>query len=218
MKLKAVSGIMLILLLTGMLTLAFDIQLVRSDSTGDNMWKKYLKTDVYEDYNTYIPTPQDFDEYVGLVADSSTLVPETYSDEWSKMGFRTWVYVSEPKDISIGIGGDDGVGLYLDDNFVCGRGNAEDPMSYGTMVLSAGWHKVEALVYNGGVDIWLEFDKKISDYVDVMNSEQIPLSPDENGDGRGAEQLWIIVAFVLVAIGIIVGIVAVVVKRRKSTP
>ena len=158
-----------------MLTLAFNIQLVKASVTEEaatttiNMWEKYFKADVYEDCNTYIPTPEDFGEYVGLVADDSTLAPvHMIWYEWSIFGFRTWVYVSTPKDISIGMDGDDGYGLYLDGNFICGRGNAEDPMSYGTMVLSAGWHKIEALVFNGIGGGVMEFDKKISDYVDVM--------------------------------------------------
>jgi hypothetical protein len=41
-------------------------------------------------------------------------------------------------------------------------------MSYGTLELSTGWHKIEALVYNGPTYIRLEFDKKLSNHVDAM--------------------------------------------------
>ena len=131
---------------------------------------------VHEDYNTYIPTPEDFGEYWKEWEDDSVLIPKdtpngNVGGSWTILGFRTYIYVSEPKDIEIGIIGDDGVGLYVNGEFVCGRGDAEDPMSYGVMHLLSGWNKVEVLVYNGPTVCWLEFDKKIGNLVEIMDTE-----------------------------------------------
>ncbi len=141
--------------------------------SGVGKWKMYVKSDVYEDPDTYIPTLEDFGNYVGLVLDSTVLINEEGKYENSVVGFRTWIYVSEPKTIEIGIDGDDGVALYLDGEIVCSKPNAEDPMVYGTMELTKGWHEVEALVYNGPRDISLEFDKKLSDIVDEMDANHL---------------------------------------------
>ena len=132
-----------------------------------SMWAKYVKTGVHEDYLTYIPTPADFGEYAGLVEDNSTLMPYHIGDAWTIVGFRTWIYVSEHQNIGIGINGDDCVGLYCDGELICGS-TLREPMNYGTMELSTGWHKIEALVYNAITDNYLEFDKTLSNHVDAM--------------------------------------------------
>ncbi|GEM_PF-4866524 len=144
---------------------------------GDNLWKVYRKFDVHEDYDTYVPTPEDFGEYWKEWEDSYILIPKDTSNgslggNWVILGFRTYVYVSEPLDLDIGIIGDDGVALYVNGEFVCGRGNAEDPMAYGVMHLLPGWNKIEALVYDGPDVCWLEFDKKIGDYVEIIDPER----------------------------------------------
>ena len=143
---------------------------------GNNLWKVYRKFNVHEDYNTYIPTPEDFGEYWREWEDDSVLIPKntpnwSVGGSWTILGFRIYVYVSEPEDIEIGIIGDDGVGLYVNGEFVCGRGNAEDPMSYGVMHLLSGWNKMEVLVYNGPTVCWLEFNKKIGNLVEIMDTE-----------------------------------------------
>jgi len=132
-------------------------------------WKMYVKSDVYKDPNTYIPILNDFGEYVGLVDDSTSLIDEENKYENSVVGFRTWVF-SESTTTEIGIDGDDGVALYLDSKLVCNKPNAEDPMVYCEMELTEGWHKVEALVYNGPLHISLEFGKKLSDIIDEMDA------------------------------------------------
>ncbi|HEX67636.1 MAG TPA: hypothetical protein ENG13_01045, partial [bacterium] len=90
---------------------------------GDNLWKVYRKFNVHEDCDTYIPTPEDFGEYWKEWKDDSVLIPKntpnwSVGGSWIILGFRTYVYVSEPKDIEIGIIGDDGVGLYVNGEFV----------------------------------------------------------------------------------------------------
>ncbi len=161
--------VLAVLLATALLvlTLTACVEIIEN---GDTKWKMYVKSGVYEDPDTYIPTLNDFGEYVGLVDDATVLIDEEDEYENSVVGFRTWVYVSEATSINIGLDGDDGVALYLNGEPVCSKPNAEDPMVYGTMELTKGWNKVEALVYNGPLDISLKFDKKLSDFVDQMNA------------------------------------------------
>ena len=52
--------------------------------SGVGKWKMYVKSDVYEDPDTYIPTLEDFGNYVGLVLDSTVLI----NKEDKKVGTR----------------------------------------------------------------------------------------------------------------------------------
>jgi len=136
---------------------------------GDNKWNRYLKTGVNENYDTFMPTPADFGVYQDKVDDSTTF---TGVPAHSVYGYRTWVYVSGAKAIPICSSGDDGVALYQDGQFVCGRANAEDPPNCGAIALTPGWTMLEGLVYNGPGPGSLVYDIVISGQVDVMSSEE----------------------------------------------
>ena len=64
----------------------------------------------------------------------------------------------------MGVSGDDGVALYSNGRFVAGRGNAEDPASYGPLALNNGWNKIEALVYNGPLSLSLKLEPALSKF------------------------------------------------------
>ncbi len=138
--------------------------------SGKGKWKMFLKEGVYEDPDTYVPKLDDIGDFVGMVDDASVLIERQDKYENSVVALETYVYVSSDRDIRLGIDGDDGVGLYVDENLVCSKPNAEDPMVMCDIHFTAGWHRVDVLVYNGPLDIYLAFDKKLSDLVDEMDA------------------------------------------------
>ena len=68
-------------------------------SAGDQMWKRYEKLSVFENYDTYIPSPEDLGVYAGLVPDAETLLPSQTAYQFAVVGFRTYAYVAFPTDI-----------------------------------------------------------------------------------------------------------------------
>ena len=138
-----------------------------------SQWERFIKPGVHENANTYIPQISDFGDPDTLVDDGSFLI--RISDERkfelvnTVVGFRTWLYHEGSATYEVGISGDDGVALYANEKFVAGRGNAEDPASYGPLTLNDGWNKIEALVYNGPLSLSLKLEPALSK-LGVMNA------------------------------------------------
>ena len=163
---KQVSGVVVTAAQTTMVD--FTLLPAGTYALGDKKWLKYVKSGVYEDPDTYIPKISDIGVLEGTVDDTDTFHNREIAYEDSVVAYKTYVYVSQAKDLNIGVVGDDGVAIYVNGNFVAGRGNAEDPMSFGVMHFDPGWNEVVALVYNGPACISLKFDKVLSLHVEEM--------------------------------------------------
>ena len=127
-----------------------------------SQWKRFVKPGVDENPNTYVPRIPDFGDLDSFVDDGPFLISGGSMFTNSVVGFRTWLYHEGTGSYQVGVRGDDGVALYANGAFIAGRGNAEDPMSYGTLELNSGWNKIEALVYNGPWSISLKLEPMLS--------------------------------------------------------
>ena len=127
-----------------------------------SQWKRFVKPGVDENPNTYVPRIPDFGDLDSVVDDGPFLIRGGSMFTNSVVGFRTWLYHEGTGSYQVGVRGDDGVALYANGAFISGRGNAEDPMSYGTLELNSGWNKIEALVYNGPWSISLQLEPVLS--------------------------------------------------------
>ena len=129
-----------------------------------SQWMMFVKAEVYENYDAYVPQISDFGPFNRYVDDGNFLIRIAGGSiyENSVVGFRTWLYHEGTGSYQVGVRGDDGVALYANGAFISGRGNAEDPMSYGTLELNSGWNKIEALVYNGPWSISLQLEPVLS--------------------------------------------------------
>jgi hypothetical protein len=140
---------------------------------GTNEWNMYVRSGVSESCTAFMPTMdfvnENFGEYKNTVQDSATMIYGNFN-YGNIIVYQTYVYVASAKNIDIGIIGDDGVSIYLNNKFVAGRPKAENPMCHGTLNLNKGWNNLCALVFNCGGPILLSFDKRISDHVDIMDS------------------------------------------------
>jgi hypothetical protein len=138
-------------------------------TSGDKKWSRYRKSDVYQDWDGYMPNLGDFGNFVDSVADAKSF---GMSCSQCVEGWRAWAYVAQPKSFPICVWGDDGVSFYRDGQFVAGRPNAESPPSCGTLSLAAGWNKLEGLSFNGPGPGHLDFDVLIGAQVEALNSTQ----------------------------------------------
>ena len=156
-----------------------------------SQWERFIKPGVHENANTYIPQSSDFGDPDTLVDDGSFLI--RISDERkfelvnTVVGFRTWLYHEGSAEYEVGISGDDGVALYVNEEFVAGRGNAEDPASYGPLALNNGWNKIEALVYNGPLSLSLKLEPALSKFgvIDAGAYYGAPAPGKQNGTTTG---------------------------------
>ena len=128
-----------------------------------DQWKRFVKSDVVEDVDRYLPTLEDFGKFDGSAEDGKVLIDGEVFEN-SVVGFRTWIYRWEPLEHDVGVAGDDGVALYANGKFVAGRPNAGDPMAFDTLFLAVGWNKLEALVYNGPGHIRLELSQRLGEF------------------------------------------------------
>ena len=128
---------------------------------GGSTWKRFVRLEVFENFDTYIPQLSDFGDFDVYVDDGSYLISGLFGS-YRVVGFRTWLYHEGSASYRVGIIGNDGVALYSNGTFVAGRGDAEGPMSYGTLNLNHGWNKIEALVYNGPLSGSLKLEPILS--------------------------------------------------------
>ncbi len=156
-----------------------------------SQWERFIKPGVHENPDTYIPQISDFGAFDSYVEDGSFLVRLTGRRKFefgnTVVGFRTWLYHEGSGSYEVGVSGDDGVALYANDEFVAGRGNAEDPASYGPLALNNGWNKIEALVYNGPLSLSLKLEPALSKFgvIDAGAYYGAPAPGKQNGTTTG---------------------------------
>lgn len=130
---------------------------------GDKSWSIWWQDNVLEDPTNYMPNPKDFPGATLLEtkSDQTHLVWHGGSGFWENSVFiaRTWLYVQAPLIIPVRIAGDDGHSLYFNDNFIMGVPHADiggPPFeTTGSITLTPGWNKVEAVLYNGPINAGL---------------------------------------------------------------
>ena len=85
-----------------------------------NQWMRFIKSGVFENSDTYIPTLRDFGNFDRYVPDNQVLIGGDLFDN-SVVGFRTWIYSDGEVSLSVGIAGDDGVALYVNGELIAAR-------------------------------------------------------------------------------------------------
>ena len=132
---------------------------VFEDLAADGRWEVYTQRPVIEDPNTFMPALEDFPtDFRYLIRDQQSLAHNLGGPQYTILGYSTWALVDgDPITWNVSITGDDSVGLWVDEVFVAGRANAEDPPDHGSITLECGWHHLQIILYNGPTDYGLEY-------------------------------------------------------------